>query len=214
MVGVFDSGIGGITTLCSLLERGGDFVYLRDNVRYGDKSDKFITARTLSACAALKKVGVDTIVIACNTATAVAIERLRELDGAVKYIGTEPAVKPALKSCKFVTVALTKAAAEQRRFRSLISGHESRIKVAAFDRLADDIEKANFEKRTMIKIAEQLLNEVSGDGLVLGCTHYVFLKRYIAMLSPSLKLFDGNEGVAKQLPQRNNATVKFLRIRF
>lgn len=66
----------------------------------------------------------------------------------------------------------------------------------------------------MIKIAEQLLNEVSGDGLVLGCTHYVFLKRYIAMLSPSLKLFDGNEGVAKQLPQRNNATVKFLRIRF
>lgn len=151
MVGVFDSGIGGITTLCSLLERGGDFVYLRDNVRYGDKSDKFITARTLSACAALKKVGVDTIVIACNTATAVAIERLRELDGAVKYIGTEPAVKPALKSCKFVTVALTKAAAEQRRFRSLISGHESRIKVAAFDRLAEDIEKANFEKRTMIK---------------------------------------------------------------
>lgn len=72
-----------------------------------------------------------------------------------------------------MTVALTKAAAEQRRFRSLISGHESRIKVAAFDRLAEDIEK-RISKKNDDKIAEQLLNEVSGDGLVLGCTHYVF----------------------------------------
>lgn len=189
-------------------------MYLSDKVRYGDKSDRYITDRTVRACSLLKSQGADTVVLACNTATAVAIERLRMLDDSVRYIGTEPAVKPALNSCDFVTVALTPVAARQKRFARLINGYEKRIRVVAFANIAAEIEQAKFEERKLCRIAEKMLAEVNGEGLVLGCTHYVFLKKYLAKLSPKLKLFDGNEGVARQLPKAQESSVKFLNVEF
>lgn len=213
-----DSGIGGITTLSRLMSVcGGDFVYVSDSRGpYGDKSEEFIIDRTMAACSLLKAQGADTIVLACNTATNAAISMLRRLDGITYYIGTEPAVVPALRECDKVTVALTPAAARAQKFRSLIEGKGERIELVTPPSLAGEIEEAYMDKCALERLARRLLRFVNGDGLVLGCTHYVFLKEYISALRPSLKLFDGNDGVARRLLCKNgktgSASVKFVKL--
>ena len=111
-----DSGIGGLTTLGELNKKcGGEFVFVCDRCGpYGDKDDAFVLDRTFLACKKLKALGARLIVIACNTATNVAIKKLREFDPETEYIGVEPAVKPALENCKSVAVALTPTAARTR----------------------------------------------------------------------------------------------------
>ena len=89
-----DSGLGGITTLAALMGTcGGEYVYARDALGpYGDKNDGFVLRRAFRVCSALKSLGAEAIVLACNTATNAAIERLRAADPTTTYIGVEPAV--------------------------------------------------------------------------------------------------------------------------
>ncbi len=213
-----DSGIGGITTLCRLMEIcGGNYVYVRDKMGpYGDKDAAFIANRTMAACSALIKHGAEIVVLACNTATDTAISLMRRLDKKTVFIGTEPAVKPALSECKRVSVALTPACSRSRRFASLIEGNEDRVQIIASPCLASEIEDAYGDKDALNALAERLVSAADGDGLVLGCTHYVFLREYIRRLKPELKLYDGNDGVARQLlsikEKEDFSTVKFIKI--
>lgn len=217
MIGVMDSGIGGITTLSRLMDVcGGDYLYVSDKMTYGDKSEEFILDRTMKACALLKRRGAKIIVLACNTATNVAIASLRRLDNSTYYIGTEPAVMPALRECQTVTVALTPSAARTQKFRTLIGDFSDRVELVTPPSLASEIEGTYMDKCALMHLAEGLLRSVNGDGLVLGCTHYVFLKRFISELRPSLKIYDGNDGVAKRLllkaGKEEISSVEFLKL--
>lgn len=202
IVGVMDSGIGGLTTLDRMMRVcGGDYVFVRDGLGpYGDKDDAFVLDRTFRACEKLKACGAGIIVLACNTATNVAIHKLREFDPNFDYIGVEPAVKPALGSCYRVAVALTPTAARQEKFNKLIFPVTNRIKLITLPELAPEIERSYFDVAALRKLAKRLYGECDGcDGLVLGCTHYVFLKDYIYETAPRFKIFDGNDGVARRL---------------
>lgn len=219
-IGVMDSGIGGITTLARLMTVcGGEYLYVRDaRSPYGDKSDEFVLRRTLCACKELRNSGAEIIVLACNTATNVAIDALRNLDKRFVYIGVEPAVRPALKSCKKVAVALTPAAARQKKFAKLIGGSGDRIKIITIPQLASEIERRLYCEADMMKLAQILYAHCDDcDGLVLGCTHYIFLKKYISAIDPSLRLFDGNDGVARRLfgftGYMGDVSVRFLQIK-
>lgn len=213
-----DSGIGGLTTLARLMEVcGGDYVFARDEQGpYGDKSDDFVMRRTIKACAALKRHGAEIIVLACNTATNVAIAKLRECDKGFNYIGIEPAVKPALAACKKIAVALTPTAARQSKFKAL-TGESDAIKTITLAHLAPAIEKFYFDKRRLFSLAEELYGHCEDcDGLVLGCTHYIFLRDCLSEIDGSLKIFDGNDGVARRLSRFTGymgaPSVKFITV--
>lgn len=201
-IGVMDSGIGGLTTLSRMMKVcGGDYIFVRDKLGpYGNKDDAFVLNRTFCACEKLKMCGADIIVLACNTATNVAIKKLRELDGKFNYIGVEPAVKPALSVCSVAAVALTPTAARQEKFARLINAKSDRIKLITLPELAPEIESSYFDPAALKNLASKLYGECRGcDGLVLGCTHYIFLKDYLYELNPGFKIFDGNDGVARRL---------------
>ena len=219
IIGVMDSGIGGLTTLSRLIKIcGGDYVFVRDERGpYGDKDDAFVLDRTFAACDALKNCGAKTIVLACNTATNVAIHKLREYDKTVNFIGVEPAVKPALCGCKRVAVALTPTAARQEKFKRLISHCGDRIKLITIPELAPSIERSYFDSNELRSLAQELCRNCCGyDGLVLGCTHYIFLRDYISELCPELRIYDGNDGVARRLYRftgyMGDASVRFIKI--
>lgn len=219
IVGVMDSGIGGITTLSTLMEVcGGDFVFVSDKKGpYGNKDDDFVLKRTFSACRVLKENGAEIIVLACNTATNVAISKLREADKGFNYIGIEPAVKPALRECDKIAVALTPTAARQNKFVKLISQNKKNIKLITLPELAPAIERSFLNGYALKALAVQLYSLCKDcNGLVLGCTHYIFLREYLNELAPELKIFDGNDGVSRRLlrftGKTDTTSVKFIKI--
>ena len=214
-----DSGIGGITTLRRLMSVvGGDYVFVRDRqCPYGDKGDGFILSRTLAACEKLKQHGAELIVLACNTATSVAIKHLRERDKSFTYIGIEPAVKPALLGCDKVAVILTPATARQDKFKRLIKSEGDRVKIVTPAALAAQIEKSFFDAGVMARLAAEVYSECSDcDGVVLGCTHYIYLKDYLYGIDDKLKIFDGNDGVARRVlsvvGKQGDPSVRFIEI--
>ncbi|MBE5730400.1 MAG: hypothetical protein E7350_00420 [Clostridiales bacterium] len=218
-IGIMDSGIGGITTLRRLMSVvGGDYVFVRDRLcPYGDKDDGFILSRTFAACEKLKQHGAELIVLACNTATSVAVRALREQDKAFSYIGIEPAVKPALLGCDKAAVILTPATARQDKFKLLIKSEGDRLKIVTPPALAPQIEKSFFDPKEMARLAAEVYSECKGyDGVVLGCTHYIFLKDYLYGLDYKLKIFDGNDGVARRVlslvGKQGDPSVRFIEI--
>lgn len=218
-IGIMDSGIGGITTLHRLMHVvGGDYLFVRDRLcPYGDKDDSFIQGRALAACESLKKHGAELIVLACNTATSVAIKSLRQEDKGFTYIGIEPAVKPALVGASRVAVILTPATARQDKFKRLIKSDGERIKLITPPDLASQIEKSFFDTKKMSKLAAEVYSQCEGcDGVVLGCTHYIFLKDYLYGLDDKLKIFEGNDGVARRVlslvGKQGDPSVRFLEI--
>ncbi|HEY8443483.1 MAG TPA: glutamate racemase [Clostridia bacterium] len=207
-IGVFDSGAGGITVLkaCVQVLPCENFLYYGDtkNSPYGNLSDQKITELTFSAVDKLILMGVKAVVIACNTATAAAIRALREKHSEINIIGIEPAIKPAcLYTDGKVLVLLTKAASRQEKFKSLIEKcGPSKIVVCPLTDLAQKIEQ-NIENLNILKpyILSELSSYQSSEikAVVLGCTHYIFVKDIIAQAFPGAVLYDGNLGVANHL---------------
>ncbi|MBR2967808.1 MAG: aspartate/glutamate racemase family protein [Clostridia bacterium] len=215
-IGIMDSGVGGLTTLSRCVDVcGGDYIYLKDEKGpYGDKDDGFVIQRALRACEKLIDLGAQTIIIACNTATNVAISIVRKAFADVRFIGVEPAVKPALTECERIAVALTPVAARQDKFKQLISDSLLRIKLVTPAFLAPAIEKSYFDYTQKNILADKLLQEIGDvDGLVLGCTHYVYLKHALKRKRTDLKVFDGNDGVAKRLLSLNGKS-QFSNVEF
>ena len=199
-VGIFDSGIGGLTVLktCQSLLPEVQYLYYGDNLNapYGGKSADEIFGLTERAVKELGQAGAQAVVLACNTATAVCAERLRA-ECAFPVIGMEPAVKPAVKECRRVLVLATPRTAESERLQALV-GREGKGEVTVYGapRLAGAIERALcFGERLTIS---DHLPAGSYDGVVLGCTHYVYFGREIADFYGA-KVFDGNFGTAKRL---------------
>ncbi|HEY8423922.1 MAG TPA: glutamate racemase [Clostridia bacterium] len=207
-IGVFDSGAGGITVLkaCVDVLPNENFIYYGDtkNSPYGNLSDQEITELTFYAADKLVSMGVKSVVIACNTATAAAINALRAKHNEIRIIGIEPAIKPACLAVDGkVLVLLTQAASRQAKFRDLVEKYGlEKVIVYPLQDLAQKIEQ-NIQDFSKLKpyIFDVLKPYQNGDieAVVLGCTHYIFVKDIIAQVFPDALLFDGNVGLAKNL---------------
>lgn len=199
-VGVFDSGIGGLTVLaeCVKLMPENRYFYLGDNFRapYGSRSAEEITACVREALIRFARLKVDAAVLACNTATAVCAGKMRaEFDFPV--VGTEPAVKPAARACRRVLVLATPRTAESERLKRLLSAYpENEFFVSAQEGLAAAVEDCIVRGKAFDLAAHLPIGKF--DGVVLGCTHYVYFKEQISAFY-GVPAFDGGEGTARQL---------------
>ena len=223
-IGVFDSGIGGLSVLQALRHElpHEDFIYLADsgNAPYGDeKGEAFVQERTLAIARwLLQQHHIKALVVACNTATAAAVERLRASLPDLPAIGVEPALKPAAARSQthHVGVLATRGTVGSARFERLREQHSAhtRFAVQACDGLARAIEQSTEEPLPALQSATKIralcaqytgamgpfgTEEGEIDTLVLGCTHYVFAQDILRdLLGPDVALIATGEPVARQ----------------
>lgn len=216
-IGVFDSGMGGVSVLGDLIKLmpNENYIYYGDsrNAPYGTKNVNEIIEHTKNACDFLISKGVKAIVIACNTATSCAIEILRK-EYSIPIIGMEPAVKPAIELAdnKKVIVLATPVTLGLDKFNTLIEQlncKERIIKIPAPE-LVNFVEKGDINSND---IRNQILSYLHNidlkevGAIVLGCTHFVFLKDIIRnIIGDEIKIIDGNEGTAKHLKSLLNTS--------
>lgn len=194
-----------------------DYIYLADsaNAPYGEKSSDWIAARSLTLCQYLAEQGCDAIVVACNTATAEAIQKIRA-SMTIPVIGVEPGIKPASMQSRngIVGVLATEATLNSDKFNALLATLPSTctfIKQPGAG-LVPLIEagKANGEE-TLELLAKHLepIQEAGSDTLVLGCTHYPFLRKAIRrLLGDSMHLIDTSDAVVRQLKRQLESLAK------
>lgn len=208
-IGVFDSGVGGLTVLRALRAQlpGVPLIYVADsaNAPYGDRSDAFILDRSRAISRFLIDAGARLIVVACNTATAAAIAALRA-EFNVPFVGIEPGIKPALARSqnRRVGVMATPSTLRSAKFRALLHAHaaQSEPVLQACPGLADAVERGDLQAPDLLALIRQScapLRAAGCDTVVLGCTHYPLLAAHIqAELGPQVHLLDTAEPVARQ----------------
>lgn len=208
-VGVFDSGLGGLSIAREIRTRlpAEQILYVADTAfcPYGDRPDDEVRARSLAVCEHLVKRGAKVVVVACNTASGAALEHLRaELP--VPVIGTEPAVKPAVAESRNgrVGVMATTSTVRSARFRTLVEHYAGGAAVitAACPGLADLVEIGQQHGPAVRERLRELLRplrEAGVDTLVLGCTHYPFLADELrVVMGPEVRLLDSGAAIARQ----------------
>jgi len=209
-IGVFDSGVGGLSILDEALQQlpHHNYIYFADsaNAPYGDKPPQWIAERSLQICHYLMEQDCSAIVVACNTATAEAIATIRStLD--IPIIGVEPGIKPAAMQSQngIVGVLATEATLNSDKFNALLATlpeHCQFIKQAGAG-LVPLIEAGLIETPEMQALLRSHLKPIQDQGadtLVLGCTHYPFLKKMIrAVVGDSMTLIDTSDAVVRQL---------------
>lgn len=207
-IGFFDSGIGGtsIWTEVNKLLPNENTIYLADskNAPYGQKSKEEIIHLSEKNVEFLLNNNAKLIVVACNTATTNAIDYLRQ-KYKTQFIGLEPAIKPAALNSKtgVIGVLATKGTIDSNLYKSAISTHQN---VKIIDqigfRLVSLIESGEINSTETYNLLEKYLKPMvtqNIDYLVLGCTHYPYLKSIIKDIIPkSIKIIDSGEAVAKQ----------------
>ena len=207
-IGVFDSGIGGLTTLKEIRKilPNEDYIFYADskNNPYGDKTTEELFNITKDIVDYLIKENVKLIVIACNTATTKCIKLLREEYNNIIFVGTEPAIKVACdNNYKNTLVLATPGTINSERTCELINDFKKEnenIYLVSCDYLANAIENKQDEK--IDKLLHKYLDEYTNkkiDAIVLGCTHYPIIKDKIQKFFPESDIIDGNIGVAKQV---------------
>ncbi len=202
-IGFFDSGIGGLTVMHACRKQIPDlpFYYFGDNARapYGNLSPDTIRTYTYEALTVFARLRVRAVVLACNTVTSVCVEEMRNRFPFL-IIGTEPAVFPAVRHGGKVGVLTTCATANSARFRRLCqrAGEmypQAELLSLPCDRLAQCIET---HLKTPTFDYTPYLPEARVDSIVLGCTHYVWIRDHI-QARYGVPVFDGNEGIARRL---------------
>lgn len=207
-IGVFDSGLGGVSVLNEIgqVMPKESLIYYGDSAfaPYGVKSTDEVVSRVFSITEALLDRGIKALVIACNTATSVAVHLLRE-----KYrfpvLGLEPALKPAIdEGKKKILVLATEITIREKKFALLSKQFEGRAlihKVPA-SKLVELVESDQVSRESVEGAIRNALRHIRAedyDAVVLGCTHFVFAKKEIQSLFPQAKIFDGNHGVSEHL---------------
>jgi len=212
-VGVFDSGVGGLSVLRDIRAELGqeDLIYVADSVHapYGDKSAAFIEARSVAIAQFLLKQGVKAIVVACNTATAAAVRELRQRFP-VPIVAMEPAVKPAVAQTKsgVVGVMATRRTVSSENFLGLLErfGAHAEIVVQPCPGLAEQVEAGDLAGEATCSLVGQYvfpLLERGADTIVLGCTHYPFLAPVIqTLVGPGIAIIDPGQAIARELRRR------------
>lgn len=206
-IGVFDSGIGGLTVLEELkkLLPNEDYLFYADskNCPYGEKSDTELYDITSNIVDYLINKDCKIIVIACNTATTRCIKYLRDKYKDMTFIGTEPAIKVACdRDYKNILVMATPATIASERTSILVNDNKKEyenIYLVPCEGLADAIETDNFKKQE--DIVSSIYDEYKDkeiDAIVLGCTHYPHIKDLISKYFTNAELLDGGAGVARE----------------
>lgn len=212
-VGVFDSGVGGISVLRHLVRElpHEDFIFFGDsaNAPYGEKTPAQVLDLSEAIVRRLLGRGAKAIVIACNTATSVAGKEVRARYPELPIIGMEPALKPAVLAHNpgKVLVMATPNTVKLEKYRHLLAqwGEEADVVSVPCTGLAARIEKGNLDAPDLIDLLEELVGEYRGQAgsVVLGCTHYPFILPQIRrVLGEDVAVFDGGEGVAHQTRRR------------
>ena len=215
-IGVFDSGLGGLSVLREIrdLLPNEDLVYVADSgaAPYGDRSGEFIEARAAAIAEFLVGEGAKAMVVACNTATAVAVHALRARFP-IPIVAIEPAVKPAAAMSKtgVIGVMATSLTLASDNFRRLAAqyGQGARIVPQPCPGLVELVEQGRLsgpDTRAMVASYVLPLINDGADTIVLGCTHYPFLMAVIReVVGPSVSVIDPARAVAGELRRRLDA---------
>ena len=215
-IGVFDSGLGGLSVLKEIHQRmpSASLAYVADSawVPYGPRGDEFIRQRARALSLFLIEHGADIIVIACNTATAAAAPALRE-SMQVPIVAMEPAVKPATAATRSGTVGVlaTVGTLQSARFAALLDqfGGDIQVLTRACPGLVEQVEAAELDSpRTRLLVRQYVEPLVQGgaDTIVLGCTHFSFLRPVIQQVAgPTVRLIDTGEAVARRVKEVGDA---------
>lgn len=209
-IGIFDSGVGGLSVLRALhgLRPDAQLHYLADSghAPYGDRGPDHVIARSLRVADHLVGQGAGLLVVACNTATAYAIEALRQRHPQLPMVGVEPGVKPAAAMSRtgHIAVLATPGTLASPRFQTLIDRHAPgcRVMRVPCPGLAAAIEQGDAGRRQVQQLLDMFCKPLHGaniDTVVLGCTHYPFVQdEILARLDPGMKLLDTAQAVAQQ----------------
>jgi glutamate racemase len=209
-IGIFDSGSGGLSVYREIvkllpLER---YVYFADNAHcpYGEKTASYICERGRAITDILLGMGADIIVVACNTATAAAIATLREEYPDVPFIGMEPGVKPAALGTEsgVIGVRATAGTLKGSKYLKTKGRFEEDVRIVehvgeGFVELVENGVLDGPEAVSTVRRSLQPLLDAGADRIVLGCTHYPFLRPVIeAVAGPSVEVIDPAPAVARQ----------------
>lgn len=213
-IGVFDSGVGGLSVLRSLCQElpHEDFVYIGDSghAPYGERDDDYLLARAHAITNYLiERHHVKALVIACNTATAAAIHDLRLQHPSLPIVGVEPALKPAVAASitRRIGVMATRSTLSSNKYAALLASLQGQAEFIsqACDGLAHAIEVDDTTKT--IALCDRYISQIGTfgrepgqiDTLVLGCTHYAFAGAHFhELLGPAVQILDTGEPVAKR----------------
>jgi len=211
-IGIFDSGIGGLTVLKEALRVLPDesFLYYADseNVPYGTKNRSEVRQYIFDGVAFMAAQGLKALVIACNTATSIAVADLRRVY-TFPILGMEPAVKPAISynEGKRVLVLATPLALKEEKFINLVSrlDAENIVDPLPLPELVDFAESMTFDRDIVIPCLKQKFSafDLNQYGtVVLGCTHFPFFKEYFEEIFPEgTHIIDGSAGTVRYLNQ-------------
>jgi len=213
-VGVFDSGLGGLTVVNSIQKvfKGAELFYIADTAYapYGEKTTKQILERCDNITTyLLENHGIEALVVACNTATSAAIKHLREKFPFLIVIGTEPGIKPAINNTKTnkVGIMATTTTLKGDKYQLLVNELSSIKKVELFEcacvGLVEQIENGHIEEKKTYEMLENWLKpmkENSVDTIVLGCTHYPLIDHIIKkIMGENIILIETGDAIANRL---------------
>ena len=208
LIGFFDSGVGGISVLREAMRLlpNEHFLFFGDNrnAPYGPRPLDEIRRLSAAGIQRLLDRDVKAIVIACNTATSAYAEILRAAHPELPVVGMEPALKPAhyARHGGQVIVLATDATLRLEKFRRLMARYGDDVIPVVGRGLVELVESGMADSEEAGRQLEALLGPYTGrqiDAIVLGCTHYPFLRRPIQALFPAAQIFDGLAGTAAQL---------------
>jgi glutamate racemase len=212
-IGVFDSGLGGLSVVASIRSLLPDesLLYVADSAHcpYGDKDAEVLRERALAIAEFLLDQGCKGIVVACNTATMATIAMLRERV-AVPVVGIEPAVKPAaaISRSGVIGVLATATTLRSEPYAELCARHASKLTILseACPGWVEAVEQTLPDGPEIDALVERHIHPLlagGADTLVLGCTHFEFLRAHIERLAgPTVRVVDTGEAVARQLRRR------------
>lgn len=212
-IGVFDSGVGGLSVLRAIRAAlpFENLIYVADSghAPYGDQTEAYITQRTLSVGQWLLGSGAKAITIACNTATVVAARSLRE-HTALPVVAIEPAIKPAVAHTRtgVVGVLATRQTVQSESVARLCALHGTQVRIVlqacpGWVELVEQADLHSAHTEAMVRDVVIPLIDQGADTLVLGCTHYPFLRDTIQRVAgEGVTLIDPAEAVARELVRR------------
>ena len=216
-IAIFDSGIGGLCLLSELRRRlpNAEFIYYADSdhAPYGERSVSDVLSLTETAVERMLGLGADAVLLACNTATAVAAKHLRERYPQVPIFGMEPAVNQAARETPrgLILAAATPVTLRGEKYHSLLrrADIEDRVISLPLPRLVRYAEGELFAngQKSCHGAAEYIENEIKNacpdikklSAAVLGCTHFIYFKNEFRRILPDLPIFDGVDGTANHL---------------
>jgi len=208
-IAFFDSGVGGLTVLDEALRQmpNESYIYFADtdNVPYGTRDNQEISQLVNSAIDFIANQDLKALVVACNTATSVVIEELRN-----KYkfpiVGMEPAIKPAVElSSKKILLCATTRTLQEEKLHKLIDDLDatSRIHLLSLQELVTYAEHYDFHSDNLKQCLRDkfgIINWKDYDSIVLGCTHFIFFRNILKELIPNnIHIIDGNRGTVSRL---------------